>query len=302
MDSDEPRKSVEDNHRQTVAWCGWGVPAPDDWQPLKIEGGWVKGSMMLGTDGAPVVMIKWWRPDGKRFDAARWMNRRFKALGALPDANAPSPHDFRPVQWIVNMQYKKDVGKTIWCGYAPDSGLVVECISTSAVDDSRRESFFKSQLPRLTATPRANPVDWAIFSTSFTTPPGYRLTEYRLVLGDIALELRNDTGHRAILRQVFPAGLALQRRGLDQWLDTPPFMERRRLRVDQSGESNAELYQQGWKRLPAPLGRLKPRYCTRIARIANDRLYIAETQAGTVMLPDMAKESMLSMAGVPIAE
>ncbi len=272
---------IPHSNHSTIAWCGWSIPVPEEWRPLKIEGGWSRGSMMLGTEGAPIVLIKWWRPEEKRFDAERWMTRRFKALGVLPDDDAPCPAGFTPTGWIANLQRKEGVGKTVWYGYAPDAGVLIECISTSEVDRPLRDRFFGSLLPELAASPATAPVTWSLFSTTFTSPPGYTLTRHRIALGDIALELCHENGQRLILRQVFPATLATQRRKMEQWLDSPPFMERRHLRPERTHRDGTSLQQHGWKRLPSPMGWLTPRYCTRMAHIANDRLYLAESQSRT---------------------
>ena len=96
---------------------------PENWRPLKIEGGWAKGSMMLGTEGEPIVLIKWWRPKDKQFDMEQWLTRRFKELGALADGAPPTPSGFSVTEWVVNLQRKEGVGKSIWYGYAPQAGL-----------------------------------------------------------------------------------------------------------------------------------------------------------------------------------
>lgn len=291
-----PHSEHSDVPSSALAWAGWSLPIPEAWQPLKVEGGWQKGSMMIGTEETPVALIKWLRPQEKRFDAERWMQQRFKDLGALPDDNTPTAAGFVPAQWVVALQNKEGVGKTIWYGYAPDADLLMECVSTSAVDAAQRDLFFNTLLPCLAATPVTEPVPWSLFSAAFTSPPGYTLTNQRIALGDVALELHNDNGHRLILRQVFPAALAMQRRGLEQWLDSPPFMERRHLRrPEQAHADTASLRQRGWKRLPAPMGWLKPRYCTRMAQISNDRLYLGETQSKTALEAGICTEAIAAM-------
>ena len=97
----------------TIAWAGWRVRVPEDWRPLKLEGGWAKGSLMLGREGSPFVLIKWWRPEQKSFDAERWMKRRFKSLGALPEPDAPAPTGFSPAGWVADLQRLESDGKTV---------------------------------------------------------------------------------------------------------------------------------------------------------------------------------------------
>jgi hypothetical protein len=125
----------------------------------------------------------------------------------------------------------------------------------------------------------SEPLTWRLFSAEFTSPPGYTLVSHRIALGDIALELRHGDGRRLVLRQVFPAGLATQRRSLERWLDDSAFAERRRLRPESTSRGTQDVSQHGWKRFPAPMGWLKPRYCARRACVHEDRIYIAETQS-----------------------
>jgi hypothetical protein len=89
-----------------------------------------------------------------------------------------------------------------------------------------------------------------------------------------------------VIRQLYPAGLAASRRTLDRWLEVPPFLDRRRVwkpgREAWRCRAGVEgIRRCGWRRLPAPLGRVAPRYTTAIAAVDEglDRLLIAEHQA-----------------------
>ena len=272
---------------------------PADWQPIKIEGGWEKGSMMIGLETEPVVLVKWWRPGSARFNPQAWLDRRFKDLHALPDPDAPHPDSFDIVGWLRRLERKDGAAKTVWYGHAPRAGLVMECISTSDVRQALRDRFFETLLPRLRAAAIDQPVQWSIFSAAFTSPPGYRLVKRHLVLGDIALDLRNADGHRLILRQVFPASLATRRRRLHGWLAESPFLDRRELRKPSSHVDDTRVCEQGWKRLPWPMGWLKPLYCDRLARVADDRIFIAEIQTGSPSQGDATRalETMSAVAG-----
>jgi hypothetical protein len=256
-----------------IAWCGWSLPVPESWQPLKIQGTWDKGQMMIGCGSDPVVLIKWWRPREKTRDAEAWLARRFKALHALPDDEAPHPDDFDAVGWIRHLENKDGSAKTVWYGHAARAGLVLECITTSDVKPALQAYVIETGLSQLRAAPADGPLPWSVFSTRFLAPPGYSLAAHRLALGDISLDLRADGGRRLVLRQVFPAGLALQRRPLESWMAASPFTDRRRLSKPESGPAMAGggLRQCGWQRLPSPLGWLNPRYCDRVAMVDADR-------------------------------
>ena len=268
--------------RSTLAWCGWELPVPEDWSAMKITGGWMKGSMMIGRESEPIVLIKWWRPEHAHFNAKVWLDRRFGDLGVLADAEPALPAGFAEAGWVTHLENRDGSSKTVWYGYAPSANLVVEFISTSIVAQSLRDTVFSELLPTLRVSGADESVEWSLFSTRFVTPPGYRLNAHHLTLGDIALDLRKGKHTRLLVRQVFPAGLALERRPIDSWFAASPFMERRRMsrQATRLACPGHGVRQRGWKRLPAPLGWLKPRYCDRIATVdgGRDRLCIAELQ------------------------
>jgi hypothetical protein len=73
----------------------------------------------------------------------------------------------------------------------------------------------------------------------------------------------NPAGRRIAVRQVYPAEIALARRGLEAWVRSWPFRERRRYRADggaevwqstAAGEGACGVLVRGRKRFAAPLG------------------------------------------------
>ena len=79
-----------------LSWCGWSLPVPADWRPLKIEGGWERGAMMVGDADGPVFKILWWRPEAEDFAASRWLAERW----ALSDDGTTWTFELRPdVTW-----------------------------------------------------------------------------------------------------------------------------------------------------------------------------------------------------------
>jgi hypothetical protein len=268
----------------TIAWCGWSLPLPEDWRPLKIEGGHAKGSMMIGDGRQPILLVRWMRTHNQpRFDMQRWLAARFRKQGLTPDGNAPRPVAIDHAAWARDTADSKGGRKTTWYGYAAQSRLLMEIVTTDLTEAAVRDEIFSACLPRLVVTADDESCTWNLYGISFISPPGYVLRRSHLFSGDIALELARGKRDTLLLRQVYPAGLAVERRKLDRWLQTPPFTERRfwnkQVFTKQAPNPGSRTCR-GWKRLRAPMGWCAPRFSTAIATIdeAHDRLLIAEHQ------------------------
>jgi len=272
--------------RSEIAWAGWRMPVGEDWRPFKIEGGQARGSMMIGNGEQPIVRVQWSRAkEGNRFDAPAWIERRLKKIGAVPGANAPCPASLDRAAWVRDLATKGGTTRTIWYGYSAAARLMLELIVTSLTAEALRRDVFKSLVPRLKVSPPEAPSYWSVYGVGFACPVGFKLKQRHLYSGDIALRFEREKTS-LLLRQVYPAGLAVSRRSASRWLRVGPFKERRRMRKAQNGpwrHASRKLEgvtQQGWKRLPPPLGFAAPRYSTAVAATdtALDRLLIAELQ------------------------
>jgi hypothetical protein len=182
---------------------------------------------------------------------------------------------------------RKGGSKTIWSGYAAEAGLLLEVIVTSLTEEPLRAAIFASLVPKINVSVRDKPCCWSMYSVSFMSPPGFELNKRHLFSGDVALQFSRGRKETLLMRQVYPAGLALSRRNLERWMESAPFGERRRLRapvrVAWRRDAPRELEgirQSGWKRLPSPLGRCAPRHSVAVAAVDKelDRLLIAERQ------------------------
>ena len=213
-----------------VAWAGWMLLVPWDWRPLRIEGEWQRGAMMLGDAEAPAVQIKWWRPEEKKFDAERWLKKRLKKVRApvKQDEGAPHPKGFEHCVWAPE---SKD-GRAFWYGYASEAGLMLEAVLNTNLHKRIQRRIIAKVLPTLRACGREEETRWSIYGASFTAPPEYSLAGRRLQLGDVTLALKAPKGRKLILRQVYPAQQALQRRSLENWMEMTLFKEYRKYKPD----------------------------------------------------------------------
>jgi len=269
----------------SLAWAGWQVRVPEHWRPLRIEGAWEKGSIILGDEGQAIMQVKWWRHENESFDGARWTRRRLKKAGAKAAADGkPAPPGFENAAWVPG---RGPAQAAVWYGCAPAGRLVMEVVVSGEMSKKDQRTATSRALPTLKVSAHDAPTRWAIYGASFESPAGFVLCDRRLKLGDIALRLSSKRRERLVLRQVYPSALALARRELAKWLEFPVFREHRKYRpanppqkwsVESFGRQLDGIRRAGRKRFPFPLGVLAPRYSA--AAVVHDeqlgRLLVAE--------------------------
>ena len=275
-------KSRQRNDKR-LAWAGWQMRVPEDWRPVRIEGAWMRGSMIVGDADEAIMQVKWWRPTKRDFDPGRWIRRRLKKVGRRPADRGPAPHGLSHSAWAP--AEPNDGRGAFWYGCASDGGLVIEVVTSAALAKKAQRTVSDRVLPTLTVSAPDRATRWAIFGASFESPPGFSLRNQRVHLGDVVLQLSSSRRDTLLLRQVYPAELALARRELAKWLAFPVFKEHRKFRgaetewsVDSFGRKLEGVKRAGRKRLPSPLGFCAPRRS--VAAVVHDdelgRLLVAE--------------------------
>lgn len=294
-----------------LAWAGWRMIVPARWRPLRIEGQAEAGNMILADGGTVTMQIKWLRPQRpERFDADTWLRRRLRALKADPDevTDHPAPAGFAPLACIPAGGRRDGDGATLWYGYTEDAGLVIEIAMR---DDSQRGGRLNRAVRRpiesLAVSAADEPSTWAIFGCRFEVPAGFSLRQHDLRLGNLSLQFDGPDRQTLLLRQIYPAALALNRRPLEDWLGTGPFKERRRyradapaepLRLDEADRALEGVIRRGWKRIAFPLGWLLARrnIAAALHDTEDERLLIAEHDAPRADLDDtVARETLVRM-------
>jgi hypothetical protein len=277
-----------------LAWSGWQLEIPFEWRPLRIESGWMRGSILLGTVEAPLLQIKWWRPERKRFKAVPWIESRVKSVaakGALVKYIKPQRDGFETLVSAVDDNPKKNRNRVLWYAHAPAANLIVELVANAAASDDALRLIHNTIVPSLAATGLDAPTRWAVYDVSFESPPQFTVAAIKMLAGDIALELFGlKRRSRLVLRQVYPSQLALSRREISKWLESSHFKEHRKFKssekpetwkLEKNGRSLEGILRRGQKRLPIPLGWCAPRES--VAAALNDaelgRLLIAEYDA-----------------------
>lgn len=272
----------KDRDNPILAWQGLTIPLQDDWRPLKIDGEFKKGSITVGNMDGPVFQLRWLRPS-TTYDGANWIRNRCKATaGGQTSDNPPRPEGFDISEWIQGLAIRQESEKTVWWGYSKTAGVLVEILLTNLCSREVNRWFVRHALPRLDVTPPTEDCEWSIYSCRFTVPPGYQLNRKRLAAGDLAFEFLGSAGKRIIIRQVFPALLALQRRPYQGWLRDRVFKEKRRFQKQRESmaDDGLQLTWAGRKKIPFPFGFIAARQCvTEIIHDEDlDRLFIVESE------------------------
>lgn len=217
--------------RNILAWCGWQMKLEPGWRPLRITGGWQRGSMVVGDEEAPVLQVKWLRVDREGLDFEKWARRRSRSLKVTNFKQAPTPAGFTAAAAAPDVRGFEDAADltSVWLGFSRPACLALQVVTNLDAAKKARRFVSREALPGLTAFPPGSPIRWSVFGGSFESPAGYRLSLNRLLLGDMALLFDNGK-NRLMLRQVYPASIALVRRPLETWMQTRAFKEYRRYR------------------------------------------------------------------------
>jgi len=264
------------------------MDVPGRWRPLKIEGTFSGGTMVLGRGADVVMQLKWWRPKLKRFRPDRWLRRRIRSLKARIDdeATCPSPSGFGPVTRAVRYgdKYSKGSPFALWYGWAPNAGMQIEAVV--GPQDSGGRGAPWGALQSLCAADMGAPTAWAVFDSLFHVPAGFVVGKYELLLGDLSLMFTGPERQMLMLRQIYPADLALERREMANWLEFSRFRTRRHFReearqswtVEHDGRRLEGLRRTGVKSYPFPLGVVRPRYSIGAA--------VHDTEAGRLLVAE----------------
>lgn len=228
---------------QRLAWQGWQLHVPTDWNPVKVDGDYDEGSVLLADLHAAKLGLRWKRAH-KKTHPANWATRALHdEVGKLAAAEAVDYAMPDADGWAVSRLYvdQNPPGRDVWVGQSRASGRVLQIVHHAT---ERNPKFSDTILPSLTDTPADEPSDWAIFDLSFRLPPGARVQWYRFNAGDLAVGVRLGKAAKAvsILRQIGPAGLALARQPLSRWLNQQQEQTRKLYRpIENTGPATLEL-------------------------------------------------------------
>ncbi len=295
------------------------MEVPGRWRPLKIDGTWTRGTMMIGRGADVVMQIKWWRPKPNwlrrtlpilplgQHDPDRWLRRRLKAVRGTIDTkrSCPTPAGFEPVARAVTRgRRRRKAPCSLWYGWDPTAGVQIEAV-VGAQDSGGKGSPWRA-LQSLKVARNGAPTTWALLNSSFHVPGGFVADAHKFLLGDLSIHFTSPSRETLMLRQIYPATLALERRTPIHWIEYSQFPSRRRFRgdgeeqnwlVESQGRRLEGLQRAGWKRYALPLGMLRAR-CTVGAVVEDtesDRLLVAEHDGPLPHDDSLVRQAILAM-------
>lgn len=224
----DPRPDPSDNPwvrglppLRPLGWAGLLMPVPANWNLFLVEGDANIGKLGLSDHERPRLRLQWGAVTRRRFDPDRFVRRRLNLASGKPkDFDGPRVMEhpaLRPLMVLADDAAEIDRA----AGYCPATGRVIEAVyHRGSLRENR--AWSTAVLPYLADQPRAGPARWSFFDVSFVSPPGYGLDKPTLNLGDMRVDLRlrdkPNTGPALGVRHLYPAGLALARRPMEDWL------------------------------------------------------------------------------------
>ena len=205
-------------------WAGLLMYVPRSFRLARVEGNDRSGKLVLADEDRPRLEIAWGRVERRRFDPQRFLTRQLRrALGrdraeVVAAGARPVEHPaFSPMIRLFDPEAHCDR----YVGYEPRTRRVVEMIYHHG-KGQQDELARRVVVPRMTDQPADRTQYWAFFGASFTSPSGFAVVGATLNLGDMAVRMIKPLrwGRRAelVIRHIYPAGLALARQPLQQWL------------------------------------------------------------------------------------
>src|SRR5688572_23436580 len=205
-------------NRQCIAWQGWRLELPADWNPVRIEGGWRGGFVLFADLHKPRLGLRWGVVGGTRVDANVWARSAMRDEIGVIAAREASPCNAGGGSFECAIGYSepKLPGRDVWIGFSRATGRGVELIYHA----QRRDAVLEGSIvPTLCDCPVDQPTPWSVFDLRCVAPAGMRLKSHQLSAGDLRLAFACGTSGRfASVRQIAVARLALARMPLAKWL------------------------------------------------------------------------------------
>lgn len=215
--TESDRFTASPRHRVTAfSWQGWNLELPSRWNPIKLEGTYETGQVLIADMHRPQLGIRWSTVAKKRFDSEAWAERALRdEVGKLASAKG-KPLRMPAGDWEGSTIFlePEPPGRDVWVGYSPTSKRVIEIVHHV----HRRDRVLTDAiLPALSDSPEGKPRAWSIFDLSCIVPATYELTTHRLNAGDLTLTFA-DKRKLLIVRQIALAEMALKRMPIEKWL------------------------------------------------------------------------------------
>ncbi|MGC4032052.1 MAG: hypothetical protein QM754_10025 [Tepidisphaeraceae bacterium] len=211
------------------------MSVPNSWNPVKVDGDHAAGSVLLADLHSARLGLRWKRAP-KRGQPADWVTQSIRdevgklAADEAVDVDLADRNDWSAAKLYVDPD---PPGRDIFVAHSHRSDRIIQIVHHAA---KRSKHFADELLPSLADTSTEAGNDWAMFDLSFRTPPGISVRWYRFNAGDLACGLADAKGRITVVRQIGPAGLALGRQPLANWLMQVPKTDKKLYRPIASTE------------------------------------------------------------------
>ncbi|MBN1807534.1 MAG: hypothetical protein JW909_00585 [Planctomycetes bacterium] len=203
-----------------LGWMGMLTEVRPDLRPYKIDGHYRKGVICLSDAARPRLEILWNSVTRRRFRARDFAIRQLSRIAGADVTKSAKEIENSSLEGLL-LYRNRETGRDHCVGYCPATDRVFEIAyhHESPGDD---ETFRKITLARFSDQERDTPWKWAFFGMSFVSPAGYTLKHWTLNLGDMTVRLADErswtTRPGMVLREIYPAELALARMDLEAWM------------------------------------------------------------------------------------
>jgi hypothetical protein len=220
-----------------LCWHGWRLELPEGWDPVRLEGDFAAGYVLLADLHRPRLGMKWETLSRRKLDVTKLVHGALKdEVGVLAADEAEEKN--LGEQWQGGRLYteRNPPGRDVLVGYSTTSRRLLQVVY-HVPKDGRDRIFAESILPTLADESDDAVQKWSIFELSCRAPRELGLQSQRLLAGDLSLNFASDSRReRLTVRQIAVAQLALQRTKLDQWLRRQQSLSRKHYRPEKLQE------------------------------------------------------------------
>lgn len=265
----------------SLSWHLFSLPIAADVNPVKIEGDFDRGEIILADLTSPKLALKW-SPGPRKTRAADALVKTAiaRVFGqATADASEELFPDDRQAWLAARVSYETEPpGRDVWVGYSARTHRI---LAIARPTDRRSRRIATEVVAPLSELDANSPTRWSVFDLACTVPAGFRLKSHRLNAGDLSLSFANRNATLAV-RQLGPARLALDRLKLDEWLRRHALVWRKTHRAgkpENEGESRAVVTLKRRRRFAFAWWISKNRVCVATHDAARDRIVIIDADS-----------------------
>lgn len=203
-------KDRRHNTWSRLAWEGWQLEVPADWNPVMLQGTARRGSLVLADLGAPRLELTWLSWSGRASpDLTRSVKKQRAAMGEVveqPPERWPLTSTFADARVLVS-DLPEEVRLVL--SSPPSRRVVVARFSPRGLRD--REAVLYRVVASLADLSDRLLVPWSIYDFAFALPRGFKLVGHRLEAGGAFLSFAR--GRTELLRFARVVSVARLREG-----------------------------------------------------------------------------------------